>query len=306
MARFTDEEITHFDQEAHMFVETTNNFRDWCPFETIPYKRKTEWKIIERIRDAAASLEGSRTSLAATSYTTAESPLIWFGHHFEWTEAEVMIARQTGNNISTDEIRLSARRIDEQIERLILQGTMGWETPVITGILAGATDNNGGLDDDPWNTIGNPYDHAFSGFDTLQNNGFDPPFTWLLGHNLRSGLAQRDLTTSSESARTAIADAFEIDNFQFTRVLAAGGAQGRNDLTISPFGIAAGDDSMWAMMKIDRNNFTIQEVFPPKLTIVPQMDERRKVFYGRRDWFGTLKLVHATSVVDEDAVDLVT
>lgn len=306
MARFTDEEITYFDQQAHMFVETTNNWRDWCPFETIPYKRKSEWKIIEKIRDAATSLEGSRTNLAATSYTVDEAPLIWFGHHFEWTEAEVMIARQTGNNISTDEIRLSGRRIDEQIERLILQGTMTWETPVSTGILSGATDNNGGLDDDPWNTIGNPYDHAFSGYNTLLNNGYDPPFTWLLGHNLRAGLAQRDLTTSSKSARDAIADAFEIDNFQFTRVIPNGGAQTRNDLTIYPFGISAGDDSMWAMMKADPNNFIVQEVFAPKLTIIPEMDERRKVFYGRNDWFGVLKLVHANSVVDEDQVDLVT
>lgn len=260
---------------------------------------------MEKIRDAAASLEGSRTSLAATSYTVDEAPLIWFGHHFEWTEAEVMIARQTGNNIATDEIRLSGIRIDEQIERLALQGTMGWETPAITGLISGATDVNAVLDDNYWNVIGEPYAHALEGYNDLNTAGYEPPYTWLLGHNLRGGLAQRDTAESSVPARTSIANAFDVDNIQFTRVLAAGGAQARNDLTIYPLGIATGDDSIWLMMKADRNNFSIQEVFPPKLTIIPEMDERRKVFYGRQDWFGTLKIVHAGSVIIENSVDLV-
>ena len=300
MPRFTDEEITFFDQEAHRFVQRPSLWRNWCPFKSIPFARKTEWKVLNRIADAHATIDGSRTSLAASTYTWDEAELMWLGHHFEWSEIEVETARRTKNNISTDEIGLAFRKFDKQIERFLLQGSMPWEVPTNVGLIAGATDSDSSAT--IWDTVGGPYVHAGNGYGILTNLGYDPPFTMLLSDNLRAGLANEHVAGGGESAKSVIRDAFEIDNFQFTAI----GANTRDGLTVNPLPAPAGDDGRWLMMKADAENFQLLEALPPTLTLVPEMDVKARSFYGRLDAFFTIKKVNTNAVTDEDSVNRVT
>ena len=265
-------------------------------------KREIEWKVVKQIRDAMATLDGSRTALAATTYEYATAKLMWLGHHFEWSELEVENSRDTGNMISTDEIRLAFDRVNMQAARAIIQGSLGWEPPAITGILSGATANPTDLSAVYWKTpSGGPYAHAQSGYDALLDAGYSPPFTWLLGHNLRGGLASKDNDYSDRPTRSLIAEAFEIDNIQFAPIKAT--AALRNDLTVYPMTEPDSVDSRWLMYKQDINNFSVQEVFQPKLTIEEKMDIRRRRFYGRLDYFFTVKIDHADAVINEADVD---
>ena len=300
--RFSTEELTFFDQQANKFVERSRSFRDWAPFRTIPHRRRWEWKVLEKIADAKASIDGSRTSRAATTFTYNEAPLMWLGHHFEWSETEVETARDSGNDIATREIELSLSKIDDQIERFLIQGNMAWEVPTNGGIEAIAAD--AGATADIWDTAGGPYAAIQKGYGVLTNAGFDGPFDLLMSDNLRAGMANEHSAGRGIPAKDAIADAFELPvaNHHYTGI----GAPVKDGLTVNGFPAPALNDGRWLMMKVDPNYFEVGEVFAPKLTIVPEMDIKRRYFYGRVDWFGTLAIKDVLAFTDEDSVNRVT
>ena len=302
--RFSDAEITYFDQQAHDFVENATTWREWFPAKTIPMSRHTEWKVLEEINDAAATMDGSRTALAASSYNINNAQLIWFGHHFIWSELEVETARQTNNQISTDEIRLAYRRINKQIARLIIGGNMTWEAPTVAGIEATSTDAVAAAGD--WEDAGGPYSHILLGYGALNTAGYEPPYKLLCGENLRAGLAAEHAAGFAASARSVIMEAFEVESLHFEAQCPFGTTITDHDLVCYPMPVPAADDGRWFLMKSDPNNFSILEAFSPKLKIVPEMDIKTRSYYGRLDWFGTVKIVHADSVTDEDSVDLQT
>lgn len=302
--RFTTEEITYFDQQAHMFVENATTWRDWCPYKTIPMKRHTSWKVATAIADAAATLDGSRTSLAATSYATGEAQLIWFGHHFIWPELEVETARQEGVPIATEEIRLSFERINKQIARLILGGNMTWEAPTIAGLNATSQDATAAVPD--WEDAGGPYAQIIQGYGLLNIAGYKPPYKLLVGDNLRPGLAAEHAAGYAASSRSVIQEAFEVESIHFEAQCPFGTTITDHDLVCYPLAVPAADDGRWYLMKSDPNNFSILEAFAPKLTIVPEMDIRTRSYYGRVDWMGTMKIVHGDAVTDENSVNLQT
>ena len=138
--RFDDDELTYFDKEAKKFIELGSNWRDWCPFEPIPFVRDTSWKVMEKINEPMASLDGSMSRLAATTYTTGTAKVVHFVLHFQWPEVEVEVARDSGNKISTDEIRLALEKMDSRVERFAIQGAMPWDGVTGNGILTSATD----------------------------------------------------------------------------------------------------------------------------------------------------------------------
>ena len=302
--RFTDEEITYFDNQAAQWVDEDSTWRDWFPAKTIPMKRWTEWKILEEINDAAATMDGSRTALAASSYQVGEAQLMWLAHHFIWSELEVETARNTGNQISTEEIRLAYQRMNKQIARLIIQGNQTWEAPTIAGIEATAADSGATALD--WEDAGGPYAHMVFGYSALTAAGYSPPFKLVCSTNLRAGLAAEHAAGYPTSSRTAITEAFELEGIYFEGIAAAAATD--HDIACYPFEVS-GDGATggrWMLLDSDPNNFSILETGPPKLTIVPEMDIKNRSYYGRLDWFGTVKIVHATAVADEDAVDLQT
>ena len=273
------------------------------PIETIPLARTSKWYTVEKIRQPAGSLDGTMTTLAATAYTEGSANLIWYSYHFEWKEIDVESARRNGVPLQSDDIRLAMARMDKAIERLIIQGSMSWDPVDISGLKSGATDVDAALDDNYWNTQGEPYNHALAGYSDLIDAGYEPPFVWVLSSNLRPGLAQKDNDYSDRPSRALIADAFGIERFVF--LPASSSSPSKNDLTIYPMFTPAGDDGCWMMMKADRNNFALQEVSPPRLTIIPEMDVKTRTYYGRLDWVGTMRITHADSVIYEDQVDLV-
>ena len=302
--RFSTEEITYFDQQASTFVENSSTWREWFPAKTIPMSRHTEWKILEEINDAAATMDGSRTALAASSYNVGEAQLIWFGHHFIWSELEVETARQTGNQISTEEIRLAYIRMNKQIARLIIQGNMAWEAPTVAGIEATSGDAAAAAAD--WEDAGGPYSHILLGYGVLNAAGFQPPYKLVCGENLRPGLAAEHAAGFAASARSVIMEAFEVESIHFEPNVTFGTTITDHDLVCEPIPVSAADDGRWFLLKSDPNNFSILEVFPPKLTIVPEMDIKTRSYYGRLDWFGTVKIAHSSAVADENSVNLQT
>lgn len=302
--RFTTCELTYFDEQAHMFVENATTWRDWCPYKTIPMKRHASWKVATAIADAAATMDGSRTALAATSYAWETANLIWFSHHFIWPEIEVETARTEGVPIATEEIRLSLERINKQIARLIMQGSMGWEVPDITGLNAAAQDATAAVPD--WEDAGGPYAQIIQGYGLLNIAGYQPPYKLVVGENLRPGLAGEHAAGYAASARSVLQEAFEVESIHYEAQCPFGTAITPHDLVCYPMAVPAADDGRWMLMKSDPNNFAILEAFPPKLTIVPDMDIKSRSYYGRTDWFGTLKIVHADAVTDEDSVNLQT
>ncbi len=309
--RFDDDELTYFDKTAKKFIELRKNWRDWCPFEPIPYVRDTEWKIVEKIREPMASVDGTMSSLAATAYTTGTAKVVHYVSHFQWPEVEVEVARNTGNQISTDEIRLALEKMDDRVQRFAIQGAMTWDGVPGTGLLANAVDVGVTTDLSAiyWSTIGTtgalggPFQHAKAAFDVFNDAGYEPPYVWLLGSNCRTGLAQPTSDFDNRSARQHIAEAFGIEAFVFLPMVPFGGTQTQDDLTIKALPVPAANDSRWAMMKAEANHFAMQEIYPPKLTIVPDMDLRNKMYYGRLETAVAMRISQVAAVVDEDSVN---
>jgi hypothetical protein len=310
--RFDDDEMTFLDKQGKMFIEQSTNWRDWCPFEPIPWVEDTEWKILEKIRAPTVSKDGSMTSLAASSYTTGTAEVRFFRSHFQWTEMEVNNARTTGNMIASEEMRLAMRKMNESIERFIIQGAMPWDGVAANGLLTNATDVGGttALDAIYWNVIGTtgalggPFQHARAAFDVFDTAGYSPPYIWLLGSNLRVGLANPTSDFDNRSARDHIADAFDIEKFVFLPIVPFGSVQKQDDLTTYRLPVPAGDDSRWAMVKADSNNFAVQEIFAPEFTIVPDMNLKNKVFTGYIETAVALRISHPSAVVQEAEVDI--
>ena len=299
-SRFDSEELSFIDQSAHDFIARKSEWRSYIPYETIPWARKSEWKVADAIHEAAATLDGSRTNLAATSYTWDEAPLGWLGYHFEWSELEMEIARQSGNKVRMDDIRFAYEHLDRQIERAFWQGSMVWDRYAVPGIIGTEVDALASAPD--WDDAGGPYEHAKIGWGVMHDSGFDGPYTWVMSRNLQKGMFARDLATEPHSAKNAIMEAWEIDKMVFV----GQGAPAQDANTINAFPAPGADDGRWVMFKADKNNALIQEVFAPKLTVIPEMDQKRKKFYARLDYFFTVKNVHTTSFCTEDSVDLAT
>lgn len=303
-ARFTDEELSFIDQSAHEFLEKQKHtWRDYFPFEPMPWARKSEWKIADRIHEAAGTIDGSRTNLAATSYTWDEAALAWFGFHFEWPEIEIEIARQTNNNIRMDDIKFAYRKLDKQIERAIWQGAMTWDEFVLEGVIAQSTDlNSATADAVDFEDTGGAYIVFQELWQKLQDGGIPEPYYAVISDNLKRYMKARDLATDYKPAEQSIREAWDVEKYFYV----GAAAPGIDSDTINPYPAATANDGLITMFNPSSEYGAVQEVFAPKLTIIPEMDQKKKIFYGRLDYFYTVKVVHDENYVHENSINIAT
>lgn len=303
-ARFTDEEMSFIDQSAHEFLDAqTHTWRDYFPYESIPWARKSEWKIADKIHEAAGTIDGSRTNLAATSYTWDEAELCWFGFHFEWPEIEIEIARRTGNNIRMDDIKFAYRKLEKQIERALWQGAMTWDRFVLEGVIAQSTDlNSAAADAVDFEDTGGAYIVAKAMWQKLQDGGIPEPYTMVISDNLKGYMRSRDLATDYKSAEVSISEAWGVENYFYLGAL----APTIDADTIYGYPAATANDGLITMFNKSSEYGVLQEVFAPKLTIIPEMDQKRKMYYGRLDYFYTVKVVHDKNYVHENSINIAT
>ena len=307
--RLTDDELTYLDQVAKEYIKTPSAWNTWCPARTIPLVREVEWKVMTNMRGPKGSLDGTMTTRAATTYTTSTAKILHLAYDLHWSDLEVETARRTGSSIQTDEMALANMYMDQAIERFIISGSMSWETPDVSGLLASATDVGGytALDAVFWDTpAGGPSAHAKAMYGAMNALGLRPPYTWVLGENLRKGIADLNASTSDRSSRELIKDLYEVDRIIFVPIAAAAATE--LDTTIKPFPVAAGDDSRWFAFPSTNTStyFELQQINGGKRFIFnPEIDMKTKTYYGRLEWAGTMRITHPTAVVDEDQVDLV-
>lgn len=301
--RLEPDEVTIINKEAMAYIQRISRWRDYMPVETIPLARVAEWRKIEPFVGPAFDLDGTATQLAAAAFTPETVQVGHFGYHFEWKEIDVASSRRSGTPLQETDIAESLSKMTKAIERFVLQGTMAWEAPDINGLLSNATDVGPtvALDAVYWNSVGGPAEHARAAYQVLNDNGFDPPYTWVLSANLRPGMSNFNSDYNDRIASEVVKEmGFEKTVFVPAKATAAT----RYDTTIYPMKTPVADDGAWAAMKVDKNNFSVLEVSPPVLALNPVMDMKSRSFYGRLDYWATTRITHPSAVVTEFEVDL--
>lgn len=301
--RLEPEEVTVIKKEALAYIQRISKWREYVDVETIPLARVAEWRKIEPFVGPQFDLDGTATQLAAAAFTTDTVQVGHFGYHFEWKEIDVASSRRSGTPLQETDIAESLTKMTKAIERFVLQGTMTWEAPDINGLLTNATDVGATVDLSAvyWNSVGGPAEHAQAAFQVLNDNGFDPPYTWVLSTNLRPGMGNFN---SDYNDRLGLEVVKEMGFDKIVYVPAKATAPTKYDTTIYPMKTPVADDGSWAAMKADKNNFTVLEVSPPVLALNPVMGMRNRTFYGRLDYWATVRVTHPSAVVTEFEVDL--
>lgn len=294
--RLRNEEVTLVNKTASMYAEAPTTYRSWCPIKTVDTAYYIKDYVLNRFEDPEASREGARSAGVATGRTEYETDMVFFKYKFEFPAVEVASARRNGVPLQTDNIRVGMSQINLAIERLIYQGM---DDPIaINGMLDDGEDVDAGLDDDKWDTIGEPCEHVLQGFTDLTANYFYPPYTMILSWNLAAGFAQKHNAAVDLSHREYARQAFQIDNIHFAR-------NGTSTTeTIYPLPAATADDGVWIMCKPSIENFYLAETGPPTVYMNPELDRDSNSFVGYIVWHGTFQTIHAGSIVYEPDVDL--
>jgi len=296
----TSEEVAFIQKQASMYAGFGADYRRWCPIVTIPEAYVAKHYVLERFEAPALSKTGQLSMGVTTARTEGEAKLVWMSYSFEYLNQDLEIARRAGVPLESDDLRIGMGNMDLLIEQLILQGL---SNPIaINGMMDSGEDVNDGLDDDYWNTVGEPVDHILSAYTDLLDNGFPPPYIFIGSWNLAPGLATKHNAAADLSAKEYISKAFQIEDWVF----ADNGTDGVNPTTIHPLPAALNDEGVWIVAKRDVANWALLETRPPEVDLNPVMDRDSMSFKGHLRWHGTFRVSHAGSIVYEPDVDLVT
>lgn len=293
----TTEEIKTIEKAAHDFPELGGTVRQWIPRKKVPHAYATEWFTLNRVTRPQSSKFGRPGMGVRTARTAAEANSVYFRFDITWDFTEVEMARNAGVPIQTEDVRTARRQMEMEISRLVYQGLD--DDVYIAGLLDSGEDTDSGLDDDLWDTVGEPIEHANQGTKDLIANHFPPPYIWVLSWNLWGGLAIKHNAAVDLSTREYIAKAYQVAPIYFEQ----NGTS--TDLIVYPLPPATTDDGVWLMLKPAMENFRLEEMTDGiELHIDPKLDQDDMVYRAIMLWHGTLAIVQASSIVFEPDVDL--
>lgn len=299
--RLRSEEVSVILTAADDPLYWVTRYRDWVPIETIPEAKLAKTYILTKFAEPKSSFDGVDAEGVATARTEDSVNLTWYRYKFAFHRTEVASARRAGVPLQTENIRMAMRNMHLRIARLIYQGSMAWDAVSINGMIDDGEDVDAGLDDNAWNTAGEPVNHMLEGFSDIIDNTVPGPYTVIISSNLLPGFATKHNAAVDLSSAEYCRKAFQISNIYYE----AHGAADEDGLTIYPLPAAAADDGVWIMCAPKPSNFVLFEVFPPTIHMNPVLNRDTQSFHGYIEWLGAFHVKQVGSIVYEPDVDLV-
>jgi hypothetical protein len=294
--QLTDEEVKSIVKKAHMYVEKTSSYRQWCPVVSIPDGYTHEWYIQTKVPGAESSKDGRDYKNVQTAYTTATADIQSYRYGFSIPRVVVEMSRNAGKDIWGDNIAAALKHLDLDIAHLVLEGSHSWDKVTINGLRDGGTDIGGTTDGDAWGTVTKPFTNANECWQAMSSAGFQGPYNWIVSDNV--GLYLNSKYGAGDPAEKLIIQ----ETFDVTIYLEDIGTS--TELTTYPIAPASADDGVFFWVKSDPSVFYLAEVFAPKVTLNPTLNEKLNAFEGYIEWRGTVAVVQATGIQYTNSVNI--
>jgi len=286
--QLTDEEVKSIVKKAHMFVEKTSKYRQWAPIVAIPDGYTHEWYVMTPVPGAESSKDGRDYKDVQTAYTTATANILSYRYGFSIPRVQVEMARQQNKDIWADNIAVALKHLDLDIAHLLLEGSHSWDKVVVNGLRDGGTDIGATTDALLWGTVTKPYANAAACWAAMNTAGFEGPYNWIVSDNLAIYLKTK-YGAGDPIEEELVQGAFDVTIFYEDIGTST-------ELTTYPIAPASANDGVFFWVKSDPGVFYLAEVFPPKVTINPVLNERLNSFEGYIEWRGTVAIVQATGI----------
>ncbi len=276
----------------------------WVPLRRIPNAKVVKDYELKRTEPIEGTLLGSSVTFLQTTLEETLRPVIEWRAGVSINRHDVGMSASAGYDMLANVLRPPLDTLNNQMAQLVFQGTTASRDKVaVNGMFDLGEDVDGALDDNYWSTASEPFNHMVVGVDDLIDNGYAPPFTWVMSFNLLTGYqslynAAGGLTHGMLAKGTGLDYPAYIDNVVF----AQNGTDASN--VVYPLPAATTDDGVWIMCKNAPENFFIGEIEP--LTVLPWEFNRTNNSYDSiMQWRGTFVVRDGTSIVYEPDVDKV-
>jgi len=289
---------------ASAYAHLDTGVRSWMPIETIPRAYTSKWYTLEEIPGPAVSVDGADYMGVRTARLEGSNPLLYMRYKFHWDQTEVDAAVRGGIPLKADDAVIALRHINDKIAQMCLEG-LDWPD-VISGATETGTDLGAGLDTTMWATADSAITHASTIYNHFITNGFRGPYNWIVGDTLAQYLGLPLGAGGGSSQGNYINDTFGfntyIENSEVDTTFAANIETGLED--VIPTMIYNTDDGIWVALAASQENMALQEVAPPTVTIMPEIDKDTNKYYGYVEWQGTVRFTHGAAACYMEDVDL--
>ena len=279
----------------------------WLPTKPLEDAKVVKDYETKRTEPIEGSLLGSSVTYVSTTLEETKRPVLSWRAGVSVNKQLLGMANDGGYDMLTNVLRPPMDSLLHQIAQLVYQGTTPARDKVaVGGMFDLGQDTNSGLDDDPWDTAGNPIVHLQEGAKDLISNRYSPPYTWIMSYNLWTGFfalhnAAGGLTEANLAFGTGLPE--PTGKYLTNAVFASNGTDALN--VVEPLPAAANDDGVWILCKPDVENFYLGVIEP--LNTLPWIYNRENNSYDSIIQTRLTFVVRdGASIIYEPDVDLVT
>ena len=271
----------------------------WLPTQQIPDALTHEDYELKRFEPPAGSILGEFAVGVATTMEKTSRKIMSLRYRLDFNRHELNMGTRNGIDLVANSLRVALRQINVSIAQLVFQGSVGAKHRVnINGMFDLGEDVDAGLDDNYWDTAGEPINHVKEGVKDLIANNYAPPFTMIMSYNLLPGMKSKHNAAVDASSEEQVRRAGFVDRF----VYAANGTDSGN--VVYPLPAAAADDGVWIMCKPAAENFFLGQV-TNGVEVSPLEFNRANNSYSLYvEWRGAFVVRDGNAIVYEPDVDL--
>jgi hypothetical protein len=296
-------DLDYVRKAASAYAHLDTGVRTWMPIETIPRAYTSKWYTLEEIPGPALSVDGADYIGVRTARLEGSNPLLYMRYKFHWDQTEVEAATRAGVPLKADDALIALRHMNDKIAQMVIEG-LDWPD-VIQGATEVGTDLGGTLDATMVATADSFITHASTLYNHFITNGFRGPYNWIVSDGIAEYLGLPLGAGGGQSQGNYINDTFGFSTYIESAVaaatLAANIELGLEDI-IPPM-VYTADDGIWVGLAASPENMALQEVAPPTVTVIPEIDKDTNKYYGYVEWQGTVRFTHTTAVGFMEDVD---
>ena len=279
----------------------------WVPTQSIPDATLVKDYELKRTEPIEGSKLGSSVTYVSTTMEETVRAVLTWRAGVSLNRNELEMAGANGFDMLRKFLLPPLSTLNFQTAQLIFQGTTAARDKVaIDGMFDLGVDTNSGLDDDPWDTAGNPFTHLVEGVKDLIALGYAPPYTWVMSYNLFTGYhALHNAAGGLTEAMLAEGVGLNAPSQRYIdrAVFASNGTDALH--VVYPLPAAANDDGVWILCKVAPENFYLGIIEP--LNTLPWEYNRQNNSYDTIIQTRLTFVVRdGNSIVYEPDVDLAT
>ena len=288
---------------ASAYAHLDTGVRSWMPIETIPRAYISKWYTLEEIPGPALSIDGADYMGVRTARLEGENPLLYMRYKFHWDQTEVDAAARAGVPLKADDALIALRHINDKIAQMTLEG-LDWPD-----VISGATEVGTDLIASTAAVVGtadNFITHAQAIYNHFMTNSLRGPYHWIVSDTVAQYLGMPLGAGGGQSQGNYIDDTFGfstyIENAEVNTTFAANVETGLED--IIPVFIYNTNDGIWVGLAASPENMALQEVAPPTVTVMPEINKDTNKYEGYVEWHGTVRFTHAAAACFNELVNI--